>query len=333
MYKIKGIKDNITKDNISILVGKEFTHKSTKIGKCIVSSFEIHDKSVFIFLKCSTRTFKMPFEQLSTYLLEIDKVEVKRPTFIRKGLEKSNLYDTSRKLRLRTLNKEEKNYSIYNYLKKEREVKKLTHITHIDNLKSILDYGLFSRSTLQRKHIKFTSIDDFTPNRQDNAIPLWIAHVNHYNIKQYEDKHNLVIINLDLKVISHYTTQYFKHNHHSIEFKNPEYNGVTLSSLGMCKELFKKEVKIMKTTPNYADFESVTDSYVRYRTIKRKKETKRNHPTSTQSEVLVFENIDWSYIKSIQFLDNKHEKDYKYLNALGISLIKRGNKDYDVVES
>ncbi|MBU4501420.1 MAG: DUF4433 domain-containing protein [Nanoarchaeota archaeon] len=96
----------------------------------------------------------------------------------------------------------------------EKTVESLNHITHIDNLKSILDRGILSRNKMRNLKLDFKDISDKDVQRLRNRIeglprelhdyvPLYFAEDTPmlYKVRKENDEENIVIIKVNINLL------------------------------------------------------------------------------------------------------------------------------------
>jgi len=69
---------------------------------------------------------------------------------------------------------------------REREIEYVFHFTRIDNLDSILNYGILGRTQLENRAISFQYNDEYRIDRQVSAICCSIGHPNYRMFYPYK---------------------------------------------------------------------------------------------------------------------------------------------------
>jgi len=327
MYRInKESNIEFSEKNYNHILDYDFTHVSPTIGKCRILNIYDKNGNFKVTIGNKQKRIDIRYIDLSKYILEVEitdeyKEQNKYKPQIQEKDEDENTFDKTRfERRKETSSVIPGKDQIYEYLKNERKVNKLVHVTHIDNIESILKFGLLSRDRITRKRMKCNSLDDFAPNRINGAVPLWVEKKDNYVINKSPSKNQLVTLHIDLDILKYYESQFFFHNHKSIEFTKGEYKMTVLKSLDMCKKMFGNNLEIMKTTSDFKNYEYGYDSYAKLKFISRKKDTPQNHTTSNQAEILVFDNINWSFISKIEFIGKPNMELIEKLKRLEIDI-------------
>lgn len=161
----------------------------------------------------------------------------------------------------------------------ERDIITLCHFTRIDNLSSILQKGLLSRSHLETSGQQFLFNDPDRFDGHTDAICLSISFPNYKMFYRYRTEHSQwVVLLLDAKVLWELDCAFCQENASSNAVRHIPLKG-------------RKETDALKNM-------FVED----YRTINRQSlQIPSGYPTNPQAEVLVFNAISDRYINEVHF--------------------------------
>ena len=112
-------------------------------------------------------------------------------------LIKKNESDWLKMLNLNVLKKMKITKVIY-----EKKIEKLIHFTNVNNLESILEFGIIPRETLENDNIKFEHTDSERRENKKNCTSLSIEYPNFYMLSFKKRKHSAVYVILVLNAIS-----------------------------------------------------------------------------------------------------------------------------------
>jgi len=166
---------------------------------------------------------------------------------------------------------------------KERNISKLVHFTHTDNLSSILKIGLISRKLVERlpKKQNFRVNDSQRLDGQTDAISLSIEFPNYRMFYKYHQKDydNWVVISLKPEVLWDFDCA-FCHT-----------NAASNACRSIDLEERKEEIALEKLFHDYDQIQRKVLNIPEY------------YPTDPQAEILVFEKIPIEYFSKIHFYD------------------------------
>lgn len=111
-------------------------------------------------------------------------------------LIKKNESDWLKMLNLNVLKKMKITKVIY-----EKKIEKLIHFTNVNNLESILEFGIIPRETLENDNIKFEHTDSERRENKKNCTSLSIEYPNFYMLSSKKRKHSAVYVILVLNAI------------------------------------------------------------------------------------------------------------------------------------
>lgn len=159
---------------------------------------------------------------------------------------------------------------------KQRNIKSLYHFTAIENLNSILKYGLLSISELKKNNISYIYNDEYRMDGNPDFISCSVEFPNGQMLNYCKNKYHrkYVLLEIDINVLNYKFSKCCQTN-------AAVYNGLYIEGIDKFYKLFE----------NYR-FESLPN----------------NFPTDEQAEVIVKKAIEASYIKTIIFetdLDRK----------------------------
>lgn len=165
----------------------------------------------------------------------------------------------------------------------ERGIVELVHFTHVDNLRTITEFGLLSREELEKRGIHYKFNDQNRLEGMLNAVCLSISFPNYkmfYKYLKQSGQHNFVVISLDVAVLWELECLFCPTNAASNLCK-PLRNHETLKGLPALKEMFA-ENPLSKKHVSRAELK-IPDHYT----------------TDPQAEVLCLEPISPTYIRAI----------------------------------
>lgn len=166
-----------------------------------------------------------------------------------------------------------------------RGITTVVHFTRIENLSSILTYGLFGRKTLDSKGIKYIFNDDQRIDGHRDAICVSISFPNYRMFYRYRQNvpQKWVVLLLDASLLWELECAFCRENAAS--------NTVTRVPLQERKKF--SALQLM-----FADLPHISRQVLNL---------PDNYPTNPQAEVLVFEPVTVKYIKAVHFEQNSTE--------------------------
>ena len=191
---------------------------------------------------------------------------------------------------LNTEQREKEEKSIRQFIKKNK-ISCLTHFTHIDNLKSILQFGILPASVLRGNRI-FSSVrftDEPLPHTWAGLVSLNVSFPDYklFTRLQKHEPSDWVVLLINIQAITDFPCYFFP-NQAVNYIQNAPANGINLSGFQSAKDfknLFADQGEIKRKDLNIPQF----------------------YPTSPFSEVLSFFPIAPSYITQVHFYS-----DYKF---------------------
>ncbi len=173
------------------------------------------------------------------------------------------------------------------------QIDTLYHFTRIENLASILNFGLLPRKVLETKKISSIFNDPFRYDNCTNATCLSIEFPNYkmfYSLRMAEPNTKWVVLKLNIDILFEYKCAYCWANAGDASM----YNKPLQSRMGT---------------------DAFIDLYSNHNGYPKREETKINDwfPTNPQAEVLVFDVIPLKYIDSINFQDCTTLNNFKHL--------------------
>lgn len=174
-------------------------------------------------------------------------------------------------------------------------IETLVHFTRVQNLKSILKYGLIGRSQLQEMSLEFKYNDEERLEGQRKAICLSISFPNYkmfYKYRRdYSPDSNWVVLLLKSSILWELTCKFYTENAASNNARNSNLRGDRRQPSDL-REMFKD-----------------------YGTIRRADlQIPNNFTTHPQAEVLVFDQIHPSFIEKVNFNNLQDAKEWLKLN-------------------
>lgn len=174
---------------------------------------------------------------------------------------------------------------------KELDIPYLLHFTHIDNLQSILENGLFSRDKVDQMGTGIITNDDGRYDGRRNTISLSIAHPNDRMFSKYREKdEDWCVLALRSKLLWELDCLFFKYN--AADGRISRVGNKELSSLEAFKAMFEE----------IEELDSREDQCL-----------EPYDPTDKQAEVLFFDHIPLKYIFGVFVSNRKVKKNYKGL--------------------
>lgn len=187
-------------------------------------------------------------------------------------------------------------------------IKTLVHFTHIQNLKSILQYGLIGRSKLQEMSLEFKHNDEMRLEGRPEAVCLSISFPNYKMFYKYRQKHadnNWVVLLLKPSILWEFNCEFYIENAASNNARNSNLRGDRTQSSAL-REMFED-----------------------YGTIRRTNlQIPNNFTTHPQAEVLVFNKIHPCFIEKINFNNLQNVKEWIKLNPGNYSQTFREDRYY-----
>lgn len=186
-----------------------------------------------------------------------------------------------------------------------RQISELVHFTKLENLTSIIKYGLFSVDQLAEQGIKYHFNDDKRLDGRTDCICTSVHFPNPANLKIFRDKYpgcSWVIIVLDAQLILNHVCFFAEHNAATSRIKN---------NIERRKSPEAFEGMFAETVQGKINTDGTIDVYSR----------KQMHndisclPTSYQAEILVKDHIEQKYIKGAFFMNEKDMKQYQDILA------------------
>lgn len=168
-----------------------------------------------------------------------------------------------------------------------RGITRVLHFTHIDNLPFILDKGILTRDSLTEPPAKFN--DDIRLDGHLDATCLSISFPNSKMFYKYRMNRpgDWVILSLDPRILWEKNCSFYKCNAASASVSSLD--PATLTGLEAFNEMFYETPE-----PNTRESNNL----------------KPRHTTDVQAEVLVFSDIDVSYINSVFYTNKKSADDH-----------------------
>lgn len=167
---------------------------------------------------------------------------------------------------------------------KEHSITELIHFTQLDNLDSIMEFGLLSVNLLRKKCIKYNYNDSNRLDNLTNTISLSIGFPNYklfYKLRDKDKSKKWIVIKLKPEVLYEKSCLFCTDNAASYEISNQSL--YERSGIKALKRLF---------------YDCVDGNNI---VTRDELGIKKYHTTNPQAEVLVFDKIEPKYIKSIIF--------------------------------
>ena len=183
-----------------------------------------------------------------------------------------------------------------NYINKEIkaalinfEIRNVIHFTRVENLESILENGLLSRSILDNSGLKYMSQDKYRLDGRIDAICLSISFPNwqllHKQRKRSDHEDNWVVLELNPEILSSHDVAFTQKN-------------AATSNQDTGLKGYSDFLLLFEEVPNKPSREQMG--------------LPKNYPTNPQSEVLCFDSVKPRYIKTVHFPKNFVDEKYKY---------------------
>lgn len=174
---------------------------------------------------------------------------------------------------------------------KELDIPYLLHFTHIDNLQSILENGLFSRDKVDKMGAGIITNDDGRYDGRRSTISLSIAHPNDRMFSKYREMdEEWCVLALRRKLLWELDCLFFKHN--AADGRISRVGNEELSSIEAFKAMFEE----------LEELDSREDQCL-----------EPYDPTDKQAEVLAFDHITPEYIFGVVVSNRQVKKNYKDL--------------------
>jgi hypothetical protein len=174
---------------------------------------------------------------------------------------------------------------------KELDIPYLLHFTHIDNLESILENGLFSRDRVDEMGAGIVTNDEGRHDGRRNTISLSIAHPNDRMFSKYrENAEEWCVLALRRRLLWELDCLFFKHN--AADGRISRVGNEELSSIEAFKAMFEE----------LEELDSREDQCL-----------EPYDPTDKQAEVLVFDHIPPEYMFGAVVSNRQVKKNYKDL--------------------
>lgn len=185
----------------------------------------------------------------------------------------------------------------------KRKIKELVHFTRLDNLYSILKFGLLGREDLSKdwRIREYVFNDELRLDKHPNAVCLSIGFPNYKMFYRYRKDNkgvDWVVLSLRPEILWELDCAFYNNNAASSEMQS-------------------EPLSVHKKA------ESLERLYQDYGKKKRPAGLPLSFPTNPQAEVLVFEKILPSYITRVYFNSKKVREDWlsKYSHTLGETLM------------
>lgn len=164
-----------------------------------------------------------------------------------------------------------------------RNIGRIVHFTKVENLPSILSNGLLSRDSLGSKNIQYQCNDEVRADYQTDASCMSICFPNYkmfYTYKTNEKDQKWAVLSFQPRLLWEKECAFCYQNAASSEISSISINNRKQPSAFL--EMF-------------SDFDQFPD--------RSKLGVPLNYPTNPQAEVLVFGDIDISYLQAVNFFD------------------------------
>jgi hypothetical protein len=176
-------------------------------------------------------------------------------------------------------------YSPVNYhikaICEQKAVKSVIHFTRVENLRSILQEGLLSRTELQKRRISVIENDKQRLDRQPNAVCLSLSFPNYQMFYRYRSssKHTWVVLEIDTQVLW--------------------INDCAFCNTNAAASLMYNTPILQRKRPD--SFNGLFADYVDSGGTIRRGDLfiPQNYPTNPQAEVLAFKPIEAKFIKAV----------------------------------
>ena len=181
----------------------------------------------------------------------------------------------------------------------ERKIFNLVHFSRIENIDSIIEFGLLPITQLEKNELQFIKNDEGRYDNKDNCISVTIEYPNYWVLKEFRERYpysKWAILVLDSSLLLEHNCYFAEHNAASIGISKSLNNKVTSHDF---LKMFDPVVKVQKTTG--------IDTYNRINLNNQFSYL----PTSEQAEILVEGTIDTKYIKGVWFMDSEDAEIYR----------------------
>lgn len=163
----------------------------------------------------------------------------------------------------------------------ERQIDRLYHFTQVENLPSILEFGLLPRSVLEDSGIHSEYNDKYRYDDCPDAVCMSLEHPNYkmfYSLRRNNPSQNWVVMLLNISILLDYRCAYCSTN-----------AGDSSMYCIPIKERMGKEafIKLFNEDP--------------FQPTRAQMGIPSYYPTNPQAEVLVFDRIPSSYIEAVYF--------------------------------
>lgn len=182
----------------------------------------------------------------------------------------------------------------------DRKITELIHFTRIENLNSILRYGLLSVDLLCERGIRYLYNDADRWDNKTNCICTSVEFPNTANLRKYRDEYpdaRWVIITIDAKVILNHECYFAEHNAATRRIKNSLESRTTAEAFeGMfASTVYGKEMD---------------DGSVKTFSRREMRKDICCLPTSYQAEILIKHQIEKEHIMDIVFMSENDKDNY-----------------------
>ncbi len=181
----------------------------------------------------------------------------------------------------------------------------LTHFTKVENLPSILQHGLISRSELELNEHTFSHTDDLRLDGYTDGTCLSISFPNYkmfYPSRMKDQKIKWAVILLDASVLWEKDCAFFPSNAACSEYRLHPIE--TFKTINAFNRLFEEQEK-----------QVITCSISGAVKIRETSKLPVSYPTNPQAEVICFDTIAPSYIRKIFFEDKASYEHIQQSNA------------------
>lgn len=171
----------------------------------------------------------------------------------------------------------------------ELDIPYLLHFTHISNLESILENGLYSREAVDAMDQEIITNDEGRYDGRINTISLSIAHPNDRMFTKYREvDEDWCVLALRRRVLWQLDCLFFKHNAADGRISGKDNN--ELSGINAFRSMYEE----------LDELDSREDQCL-----------EPYDPTDKQAEVLVFDHIPVDYIFGVVVSNRQVKKNYK----------------------
>lgn len=188
----------------------------------------------------------------------------------------------------------------------ERSIKYLFHFTRVENLHSIIERGLLTRSYLENHNVPFSFNDKERLDAHLESVSCSISFPNYkmfYRLKKRNPEVSWALILLDSKILIEKPCAFFHTNAARNDVR--QYDIEKMKAQGALESLFKEFDDWFKIAdPRMFSFEERIRGGELVTEPKRSPKIPCNYTTDPQAEVLVLDAIEPEYIKYILFNRN-----------------------------